>query len=212
MLPAASSAAPALEPATPLHELVTPGRLVELSAPAASAGARTSTAVSLLRRAQREGETTAWIQPASGLLYPPDLHDGGIDLDALVVVHVPETEGAAGLGKAAEMLLRSGAFGFVAIDLGALEGKPQAGASATRTAWQGRLLGLARQHEARVLILTEKPSHADSLGPLVGLRIEPRRTRRPDGSFEIEHCVLKNKSGAPVSPASELFLGTPGLR
>ena len=216
LLPAASPAAPALEEATPLHELVTPGRLVELSAPAASAGARTSTAVALLRRAQREGETTAWIQPAAtgagSLLYPPDLHEGGIDLDALVVVHVPESEGAAGLGKAAEMLLRSGAFGFVAIDLGTLETKPQAGSSATRTAWQGRLVGLARQHEARVLILTEKPSHADSLGPLVGLRVEPRRARRPDGSFSIEHHVLKNKSGAPVSPAAELFLGTPGLR
>lgn len=213
LLPTASPAAPALEDAAPLHELVTPGRLVELSAPSASASARTSTAVALLRRAQREGETTAWIQPAGGHLYPPDLHDGGIDLEALVVVHVPEHEGAAGLGKAAEMLLRSGAFGFVAIDLGALEGKPQSGSTAaTRTAWQGRLLGLARQHEARVLILTEKPSDADSLGPLVGLRVEPRRTRKPDGSFVIEHHVLKNKSGAPVSPAAELFLGTPGLR
>jgi hypothetical protein len=63
-----------------------------------------------------------------------------------------------------------------------------------------------------VLLLTEKPSHADSLGPLVGLRVEPRRTRRADGSFLIEHHVLKNKSGAPVSPAAELFLGTAGLR
>ena len=214
MVPAASSAVPALEEATPLHELVTPGRLVELSAPVASAGARTSTAVALLRRAQREGETTAWIQGSGGPLYPPDLHDGGIDLEALVVVHVPTTEGAAGMGKAAEMLLRSGAFGFLVIDLGALETQPQRAGSkaATRTAWQGRLLGLARQHEARVLLLTEKPSHADSLGPLVGLRVEPRRTRKPDGSFCIEHHVLKNKSGAPVSPASELFLGTPGLR
>lgn len=215
LLPTASSAAPALEEATPLHELVTPGRLCELSAPAASAGARTSTAMALLRRAQREGETTAWIQPAApsgGHLYPPDLHEGGIDLEALVVVHVPESEGAAGLGKAAEMLLRSGAFGFVAIDLGALEGKPSGSTAATRTAWQGRLLGLARQHEARVLILTEKPSDADSLGPLVGLRVEPRRTLEPDGSFHIEHHVLKNKSGAPVSPAAELFLGTAGLR
>lgn len=241
MLPTASSAAPALEEATPLHELVTPGRLVELSAPTHGAGARTSTAVALLRRAQREGETAAWIQPAAplggpatgeagraGLLYPPDLHEGGIDLDALVVVHVPEAEGAAGLGKAAEMMLRSGAFGFVVIDLGALEGfgavgdehpRPKAERhesaskrAATRTAWQGRLLGLARQHEARVLLLTEKPSHADSLGPLVGLRVEPRRTRRADGSFELQHHVLKNKSGAPVSPAAELFLGTAGLR
>lgn len=213
---------PAVEEATPLHELVTPGRLVELSAPAHGAGARTSTAVALLRRAQREGETVAWIQPAGGLLYPPDLHDGGIDLDALVVAHVPASEGAAGLGKAAEVLLRSGAFGMIVVELGAdaSEARPARGEraeasaqlGATRTAWQGRLLGLARQHEARVLLLTDKPSHADSLGPLVGLRIEPRRTRRADGTFHVEHHVLKNKSGAPVSPRAELFLGTPGLR
>lgn len=221
MLPTASSAAPALEEAPPLHPLVTPGRLVELSAPAHGAGARTSTAVALLRRAQREGETAAWILPATpagALLYPPDLHDGGIDLDALVVVHVPASEGAAGLGKAAEMLLRSGAFGLLVVELGAQEptkvdrAEGSSKLAATRTAWQGRLLGLARQHEARVLLLTEKPSHADSLGPLVGLRVEPHRTRKADGSFHVEHHVLKNKSGAPVSPAAELFLGTSGLR
>ena len=34
-------------------------------------------------------------------------------------------------------------------------------------AWQGRLLGLARQHASRVLLLTEKPTTADSLGALV---------------------------------------------
>lgn len=210
MLPTASSAAPAPEEATPLHALVPPGRLVELSTPLEGAGARTSTTVALLRRAQREGETTAWVQHAGGMLYPPDLHDGGIDLDALVVVHVPVAEGATGLGKAAELLLRSGAFGLVVIDLGALEAAPRA--ASKRTAWQGRLLGLARQHEVRVILLTDKPSHADSLGPLVGLRVEPQRRRQGDGSFRVEHHVLKNKSGAPVTPADERFLGTPGLR
>jgi hypothetical protein len=213
LLPATSSAVPALEEATPLHELVAPGRLVELSAPLRGAGARTSTAVALLRRAQREGETTAWIQPAGGLLYPPDLHDGGIDLDALVVVHVPVAEGATGLGKAAELLLRSGAFGLVVVDLGALAAAPTTNpTAASKTAWQGRLLGLARQHEVRVLLLTDKPTHADSLGPLIGLRVEPRRARQADGSFCIEHHVLKNKSGAPVTPAIDRFVGTPGLR
>ena len=206
---AAGSAAEGDALAFPLRELVVPGRLVELSSPSPGVGARTSTAVSLLRRAQREGETTAWIQPQGGLLYPPDLHDAGLDLEALVVVHVPLAEGAAGIGKAAELLLRSGAFGLVVVDLGALE----AGArTASRTSWQGRLLGLARQHEARVLLLTDKPAHADSLGPLVGLRVEPRRHREPNGTFAVEPHVLKNKSGAPVAPAVDRFVGPAGLR
>ncbi len=207
LFPSATSPAPtpSHEPGPSLAELTVPGRLVELSAPLHGPGARTSTASSLVRHAQCEGETTAWVQPVGGPLYPPDLHTAGVDLDALVVVHVPLAEGSAARGKAAELLLRSGAFGLVVVDLGQLS-------SGSRTAWQGRLLGLARQHESRVLLLTDKPSHADSLGPLVGLRVEPRRQRHGDGSFCVEHQVLKNKSGAPVVPASARFIGPPGLR
>jgi len=162
--------------------------------------------MTLLRLAQHEGETSAWIQPAGGSLYPPDLHEGGIDLDALLVVHVPTRQGAPGLARAAELLLRSGALGLVVVDFGTLE------SARARAAWQGRLLGLARQHESRLLLLTDKSSHADSLGPLIGLRVEPRRRRKGNGTFTIEHHVLKNKSGAPVTPASDHFTGPPGLR
>lgn len=188
--------------AVALYDLVAPGRLVELSATPHGPSARTSTAVAVLRRTQREGETTAWIQLAGGQLHPPDLHDAGVDLDALVVIHVPVDEGAAGLGKAAELLLRSEAFGLVVVDLGSLS---------SRTAWHGRLLGLARQHESRVLLLTDKSSDVESLGTLVGLRVEPRRMARPEGGFDVEHRVLKNKSGAPVLPAEDRFVGPPGL-
>lgn len=187
----------------PLFDLVPPGRLVELSAVPHGPSARTSTAVALLREVQREGETTAWVQPAGGQLYPPDLHDAGVDLAALVVVHVPEAEGAAGLGKASELLLRSEAFGLVVVDLGSLP---------SRTAWHGRILGLARQHHSRVVLLTDKPTADDSLGTLVGLRVEPRREATSHGGFHVEHRVLKNKSGAPVVPAVDRFVGPPGLR
>lgn len=192
------------EPARPLAELVEPGRLVEISAPPHGPGAHTSTAVSLVRRAQHEGETTAWIQPVGGGLYPPDLHEAGVDVEALVVVHVPRELGMAGLHKTAELLLRSGAFGMVVVDLGVPE-------SRSSVAWQGRLLGLARQHVSRVLLLTIKPSDADSLGPLIGLRIEPRRERIGDGRFAVHHDLLKNKSGAPIALATERFTGPPGL-
>lgn len=196
---------PPSEPGRPLWSLVEPGRLVELSAPAHGPGARFSTAAMLVRRAQQEGETTVWVQPTGGSLYPPDLHAAHIDLDALVVVHVPRELGVVGLGKATELLLRSGAFGMVVVDLGPTE--PRAS-----TAWQGRLLGLARQHEIRVVLITTKPTHADSLGPLVGLRVEPRRERVGDGEFVVRHHVLKNKSGGPVTPAIDRFIGPPGLR
>lgn len=218
-----------LEPTLePLHACLEPGRLVELSGhhDANVPGARTTAAVSVLRAAQHEGETAAWIQPRGGPLFPPDLEQSGIDLDALLVVHVPRTIQGSGttandedalpfrLCKAAELLLRSGAFGIVVVDF--CERAPPRSSEA----WQGRLLGLARQHATRVLLLTEKPTTADSLGALVGLRIEPRRYRetppqhwRGGGLFTLEHAVLKNKSGAPLGRvAQDRVRGPWGLR
>jgi hypothetical protein len=209
-----------------LAQCVAPGRLVEMSGHHDSTvpGARTTAAVSVLRAAQHEGETAAWIQPRGGALYPHDLELYGIDLDALLVVHVPRTNSVAERGteenalpfrlcKAAELLLRSGAFGLVIVDL--TERAPPSGSEA----WQGRLLGLCRQHDARVLLLTEKPTTADSLGALVGLRIEPRRYRetpphnwRGGGLFTLEHAVLKNKSGASLRVAQDRVRGPWGLR
>ena len=91
-------------------EALPAGRLVELSGGAASA--RTSLALSAVRQAQLEGEPVAWIQIAGGLLYPPDAAESGVDLGALVVVQVPGNSGEAGVFRAAEILLRSGAPGL----------------------------------------------------------------------------------------------------
>lgn len=185
----------------PLFELLLPGKLIELSG--VGSVARTTAAISTLRRAQREGETAAWIQPEAGPLFPPDLHEAGIDLDALVVVHVPVVAGPAAPCKAAELLLRSGAFGLVVLDPGS--------SLAPGTSWQGRLLGLARQHHSRIVIITNSTTREGSLGPLVSLRVEPRRIRHIHGCFSIEHHVLKNKSGAPIAPAAEHHRGPWGL-
>ena len=208
---------PSADAIAPLYEAVGPGRLLSVDGRVGSA--RTSTAVKLVHDAQRAGETTAWIQPRGGALYPPDLEACGIDLGALLVVHVPAPAGANparehphALCKAAELLLRSGAFGLLVIDF--CNGTPPS----SREAWQGRLLGLARQHQSHVVLLTEKPSSADSLGTLVGARVEPRRYREPDGrtrgagSFTVEHAILKNKSGAAMHIAQESRRGPWGMR
>jgi len=195
--------------------LLPTGRLVELSGSQNGPSARTTTAVSILAHRQQQGETAAWLQPHGGPLYPPDLADAGIDLDALVVVHIPASSGPHGSCKAAELLLRSGAFGLVVIDLCA--GTPPGNGEA----WQGRLLGLARQHNAQVVLLTEKPAQAMSLGPLVGIRIEPRRGRAPAAQrlgarpgptpFTVQHDLIKNKTGKPIEPTAEVHRGPWGL-
>lgn len=197
------SALPAPRSSLPLGPQVPPGKLVELSGTRACA--RTSAAVEILLHAQIEGETAAWIQPAGGWLYPPDLRESGVDLDALAILHIPREFGDPGLARAAELLLRSGAFGLIVIDWRI---------SATRmgAAVQGRLSSLAREHDSRVLLLTNKSATVESLGPLVSLRIEPERVRRAPGSFHIDHHVLKNKQGLPLSVAANARRGPWGLR
>lgn len=204
----------------PLGQLATPGRVLELSG--VGAAARHSTAAALVRQAQQEGETTVWVQLAGGPLYPPDLAESGVDLDALAVVQVPEERGEVGLARAAELLLRSGAFGLCVVDLSAppmcLEGqvakdmseKPARPPRLRGEVWQARLAALARMHASRVVLLTRAASGRSSLGPMVGLRVEPRRVRRAPGVFAIRPEVVKHK-GAPLLAMSALRRGPWGL-
>lgn len=178
-------------------------RLVEISAPQPSGC--TSYAVHVLLQAQRQGETVAWIQPEGGPLYPPDLQDSGVDVEAVVVIQVPAGAGALGGPKAAEILLRSGAFGLVVLDLRA--GVPRGWASA----WQGRLLGLARQHQSCVLLLTHKSPHAESLGAWVSWRLQPERRPLGERMFLLAPQVLKNKMGGAWPLGAQQYRGPWGL-
>lgn len=204
-----------------LGRLAEPGRVVEISG--AGASARHTTAVALVRQAQLEGETTVWVQPAGGPLYPPDLAESGVDLDALLVVHVPADRGQVGLARAAELLLRSGAYGLCVVDLSVVDGACPSGHDASGmssqparpprlrgSAWQARLAALARMHGSRVVVLTRAEAGRDSLGPMVGLRVEPRRERRAAGLFAVHPEVLKHK-GAPLLAAPALRRGPWGL-
>ncbi len=189
---------------TELAHLAEPGKMLEISGDGASA--RITTAVAIVRQAQLEGETTAWIQPSDGPLFPPDFAASGVDLNALVVIHIEPTHGRRGIPRAAELLLRSGAFGLVVMDLSEQ--------SCTKANWQARLQGLARLHQSRLVVLTRKRDHTDSLGPLVNLRVAPTRVARhsPPSSgkncmsmgFDVQTKVLKDKTGhrqtLPPSP------------
>lgn len=199
--------------------LAAPGRLTEISGGAASA--RITTAVALVRQAQLEGETTVWIQPVLGPLFPPDLADSGVDLDALVVVHIPEERGPVGIARAAELLLRSGGYGLCVLDLSAPprpahpvpENMPSRPCppGLRGNAWQARLAGLARMHGSRVVLLTRSGARRDSLGPMIGLRVAPHRERRGPGVFAVRPDVLKHKGGSPCAPTWELRRGPWGL-
>jgi len=161
------------------------GRLVELSARGATA--TLTAAIEIVAEAQEQSEPVAWLTLTNGTFYPPDVADSGVDLAALVVVRAPD---ATAVARAAERVLRSGAFGLVILDLGG-------GSNADLSMQiQGRLVTLAQTHDAAVVCLTEKTDDTASLGSLVSLRAEALRQReRPD--FAVRVRVLKDKRRGP---------------
>lgn len=162
------------------------GRLIELSG--RGARATLTEAMGLVLEAQLAGEPAAWLMsPEHGGFYPPDAAESGVDLAALVVVRVPSAVAGA---RAAERLLRSGAFGLVVIDLGL------GGEHDLPMAQQGRLVSLAQAHDAAVVCLTEKTAEAGSLGSLVSLRAEATRISARD-EHEVSVRALKDKRRGP---------------
>jgi recombination protein RecA len=177
----------------------TAGRLIEISGVGATA--TLTLAFGLVLDAQRGDEPVAWITPGQGTFYPPDAAEGGIDLDALVVIRVP---GARAVARVADRLARSGAFGLIVLDLGAGADVP--------TPLQMRLAGLAQKHHTTLLCLTEKENESPSLGSLVSLRVHAQRRRVSDDRFVCGLSVLKDKRRGPTWTHAEACRGPAGLR
>jgi recombination protein RecA len=157
-------------------------------------------------QAQIRGELVAWVQPKDGALFPPDLDAAGVDLDSFIAIHVPNHAGPFALVRVAEWLARSGAFGLTVIDL------TDALLPGSSVNWQGRLQGLLRQHDGRILLLTSNAYEEPSSGPLVGLRVEPRRGPLYSDRFEVHTHVLKDKVGITAEPSSVAPFAPAGLR
>lgn len=173
-----------------------------------------TTAAELVLETQRAEEPVAWIVPWSldpntSTFYPPDVADTGIDLSALVVVRAPSTIAAA---RAAERLLRSGAFGLIVLDFGGVELEAN---QSSRLSDQvlGRLVTLAQAHDAAVVCLTDKTPETGSLGSLVSLRAEALRGRQPppDGGFDVTIHALKDKRRGPGWSKRSKVRGPSGL-
>ena len=158
------------------------GRLAELSGQGAVASLTAAAALVLEVQARRE--PCAWIATPGSSFFPPDLADGGVDLEALVVVRARDALIAA---RAADTLLRSGGFALLVLDLGAGE---------LATATQGRLVSLAQRHDAALVAITERARDAGSLGSIVSLRAEAVRERR-GGQFAVTVRALKDKRRGP---------------
>ncbi len=175
------------------------GRLTEISGQGAVASL--TAAMSLILEAQHEGEPTAWVTCAPGTFFPPDAADSGVDLEALAVIRVQTPPDAA---RAADRLVRSGAFGLIVLDLGKDADIP--------LALQGRLVGLAQRHDTAIVCLTDKPESSPSLGSMVSLRAEAMRAEVGDDRFRCKVRVIKDKRRGPNWSHAEVLRGPAGMR
>ena len=174
------------------------GRLVELSSGRSSACL--SLSCTMLLEAQKHSTPVVWISVTRDSFYPPDLAANGIDLSLLPVVWAPDIRAAV---RAADQLLRTGAFGLLVIDLyrnGRLPAPLQA-----------RLARLAGHHGCTVCFLTVKPEAAPSLGSMISLYARVSRSRIAAGRFRLDLQVVKDKRRAPVWRHVEHIDGPPGL-
>jgi recombination protein RecA len=146
----------------------------------------------LLATATAGGLGAAIETAAAGRLYPPALAAAGVRLDRLLLV---AAETPAEIARAADILLRSGAFGVVAI--------PHAAQSAA--GWT-RLASLAHRTNA-LLVVTADARASNELGFFASLRIalQPARVRwagTPQlfgtlAGIDAQALVLKHKRAAP---------------
>ncbi len=183
------------------------GRLVELSGRGASAVL--TAAAGMVLEAQQAGEPVAWISARSQSVYPPDLAETGIDLGALVFVLTAQAAQHRAKShrlalRAADRLLRSGAFGLVVLDLGER--------ASVSLSVQTRLSGLAQTHGSALIVLTESSAEHASLGSLVSLRVQARRTREERGRFRCELLAIKDKRRGAGWRREEICRGPSGLR
>jgi recombination protein RecA len=190
------------------------GGITEISGPTPAAGL--TAAARLVREAQERDEPAAWVAAGDSLFFAPDLHDWGVDLRALPVVQV---DGALAAARAAECLLRSGAFVLVVFDLTRTGGSavPAPGAGPSRrpvllpTAIQVRLAALCRRHEATLLLLAQKSESTPPIASLAILRAEGTVRKTGFDQFTFELKVLKDKRQGTGWSHEEVLRGPDGL-
>ena len=172
------------------------GHLVEIEDTSGSAITTLSAAV--VYEAQSSGRCAAWVTTRGDLPVAEDLAAWGIDLKALLFVRAPDARAA---GRAAERLLRTGAWAAVVLEPGAFVFEP---------ARVGRLSRLAETHHATVLVRRE--GRAGPGSSLVGMRLRATRDRAGGGPPSLAVDVLRHRRGGAGSRWTTTCDGPPGLR
>jgi hypothetical protein len=172
------------------------GHLVEVEA--CPGGATTTLSAAVVFEAQQSGRCAAWVTTRADLPLAEDLAAWGIDLRALLFVRAPDARAA---GRAAERLLRTGAWAAVVLEPGAFVFEP---------ARVGRLSRLAASHHATVLVRRE--GRAGPGSSLVGMRVQAIRERPAGARPRFTVNVLRHRRGGAGAQWTTTCDGPPGLR
>ena len=161
--------------------------------------------MSLVLDAQCLAEPVAWVTRSGTTFFPPDVADNGVDLGGLAVVVVPSSQAVL---RAADCLLRSGAFGLVVLDPGADVEVPMP--------VQVRLAGLAKRHDAGLCFLAAGDDRSGQSGgaslALASLRAVSARERVGDGRFACSLKMVKDKRRGWEWECEQVLRGPMGLR
>ncbi len=191
------------------------GRLIELSAPDETASALLTVSMQLVAEAQRKGEPVCWVMTGLDPFFPPDAADTGVNVFILPVIRINERNSKPEIivsraVRAARILVRSGAFGLVVVDLGRLINMPRHALS--------ELKGAVLKHHTAVLFLTRKSARCGSLGSLISLHGEALRmpagiknTIHDQGDFYCTVEILKDKMRGPGRRRKKTCSSPPGL-
>ncbi len=167
----------------------------------------------LTTQVQAAGDVAVWLQTMESTPFPPDLQQAGVALDRLPMLRL--TDFRAQL-RAADVLLRSGAFGLCAIDATAANQRALDASRSLDNAL-GRLLGLCQKHTSALVFLTPEPQEAmaqqENAGflqtSLVSLRLAVARDREEPRRLRLE--VKKDKRRGPATLRTEVRGGPDGF-
>ncbi len=186
------------------------GRLTEISG--LSDSSCLTQAFGVVLDAQHQEEPVVWVTRQESAFFPLDAWCSGVDLNALVVVRLLDEDAIL---RATDRLARSGGFGLVVADLSSSSDKAttlgRAQPPYVPMAAQARLRSLAHRHDMAIVFLTRKTRKQPSLGSLISLRAEARRSRNNDGLFSCALNVLKDKHRGPGWTHDEVVRGPDGL-
>lgn len=158
-----------------------------------------SYAASLLVEAQTAQELPLWVSAHPAPVYPPDLSRCGVRCGELPFVQLTD---AALAFEAAEICLRSQAFGLVVLDLPPAQEPPELAPA--------RLARIAARYQTAVLLLCNDAERYPG-GPLLYARIAAERRPLADGSFLLELQLLKSKHGQSGAHITRVLHGPDGL-